>query len=112
MVTPFDPTLLRGTIKTLVLQLLRDNPRSYGYEIVKEVDRRTESRIQLTEGALYPVLRQLLESGLVTMEEERVNNRPRRYYQLTERGEVVAEERTVELLEFLRTLAVFVRGGS
>ena len=35
--------LLKGTLKTIVLKLLEENGRMYGYEITREVERLTES---------------------------------------------------------------------
>ena len=46
---------VRGTLKTIVLNLLSDNGRMYGYEITQQVKERTSGEITLTFGALYPV---------------------------------------------------------
>ena len=40
--------LLKGTLKTIVLSLLEEKGRMYGYEITQEVERLTKGKIQLT----------------------------------------------------------------
>ena len=42
--------LLKGTLKTIVLKLLEENGRMYGYEITREVERLTEGKVQLSWG--------------------------------------------------------------
>ena len=48
--------LIKGSLKTIVLKLLKENGRMYGYEITRKVEELTEGKIKLTYGALYPVL--------------------------------------------------------
>ena len=106
----FSSELVRGTLKTLVLKILDDHPRMYGYQLSKEVKERTEDKIVLTEGALYPILHKLQKDKLVTVEEELVGKRVRKYYKLTDKGKKVSSEKTIELLNFMQTLALFIKG--
>jgi len=106
----YSNELVRGTLKTLVLKILAEQPRMYGYQLSKEVKERTEGKIVLTEGALYPILHKLQKDELVTSEEEMVGNRIRKYYKLTEKGKKVSSEKTIELLNFMQTLALFIKG--
>ena len=55
----YSPELIKGTLKTIILKLLADNGRMYGYEITQRVRELTSERIQITEGALYPTLHAL-----------------------------------------------------
>ena len=55
----YSNELVRGTLKTVVLKVLDDQPRMYGYQLSKEVKERTDGKIVLTEGALYPILHKL-----------------------------------------------------
>jgi DNA-binding PadR family transcriptional regulator len=50
----YSQELLKGTLQIIVLSLLAEKDRMYGYEITQHVKERTEGKIQLTEGALYP----------------------------------------------------------
>jgi DNA-binding PadR family transcriptional regulator len=39
-----------------------------------------------------------------------IGKRIRKYYRLTEKGKKVASEKTMELLDFMQTLALFIKG--
>ena len=52
----YSSELIKGTLKTIVLKLLADNKKMYGYEITQRVKEVSGDRIQITEGALYPSL--------------------------------------------------------
>ncbi|GAA4438748.1 PadR family transcriptional regulator [Ravibacter arvi] len=95
---------LRGTLKTIVLNLLAEKRRMYGYEITQAVKDQTEGEISLTFGALYPVLHKLEQEGILLTESMEVDGRLRKYYSLTEQGTEVAREKTIELGRFLDAL--------
>jgi PadR family transcriptional regulator, regulatory protein PadR len=96
--------LLKGSLKTIVLKLLEENGRMYGYEITRKVEEITRGKIMLTYGALYPVLHKLEREGVLQVESENFNNRIRIYYSLTPRGHSVVQEKVRELAEFINTL--------
>ena len=91
---------IRGTIKTIVLKLLAENQRMYGYEITQRVDELSNHEIKLTYGALYPILYKMEDEGLLTTASEIVENRARKYYSLTKEGNEVAKEKVSELGKF------------
>lgn len=95
---------IKGTIKTLVLKLLSEKKRMYGYEISARVKELSDNEIELTYGALYPVLYKLESEGLLTTESELVDNRARKYYSLTKKGNEVAKVKVSELEKFLDTI--------
>jgi DNA-binding PadR family transcriptional regulator len=80
------------------MRLLEQEGRMYGYEITQKVKEVTQNSLQIKEGALYPALHKLEADGLLTVDAQRVNNRIRKYYRLTEAG----EKETVNKLEELR----------
>lgn len=104
----FSSELIKGTLKTIVLKLLSDNKKMYGYEITQRVKELTGDRIQLTEGALYPTLHSLEEEGLVTTELEYMGKRVRKYYTLSTTGKTRSQERVSELAEFMETMRVLL----
>ncbi len=93
--------LLKGTLKTIVLKLLEENGRMYGYEITREVERLTEGKVLLSWGALYPALHKLESDHLITSEEESIGKRVRKYYRLTESGTSAAKEKVREFIDFV-----------
>lgn len=76
-----------------VLVALADGEK-HGYAIVKEVERRTEGKVALRTGTLYPILKRLLDDMLVAESSSRpgpaLDDERRRYYRLTPRGRAVA----------------------
>jgi len=101
--------LLKGSLKSIVLKLLTENGRMYGYEITRLVEELTSGRIKLTYGALYPVLHKLEVEGSVITEPENHNNRTRIYYRLTPKGNSFALEKIRELEEYLDVIDMFLK---
>lgn len=104
--------LLKGSLKTIVLKVLEESGRMYGYEITRKVEELTSGKIRLTYGALYPVLHKLEDEGVLITESENFNNRIRIYYKLTPRGKSVVAEKLTEMSEFLETLRRIVEPQS
>lgn len=100
----FSTELIKGTLKTIVLKLLEDNKKMYGYEITQTVKELTSERIQITEGALYPTLHALESEGLLTTETEYIGKRVRKYYSLSQKGKGATRERVNELADFMNTM--------
>lgn len=100
----YSSELVKGTLKTIVLKLLSDNRRMYGYEITQKVKERTGERIQITEGALYPTLHALESEGLVMVETEHIGKRVRKYYRLSPAGKSRTKEKVRELEAFMDTM--------
>lgn len=99
---------IRGTLKTIILKLLAQHKKMYGYEITQRVAELSSNEIMLTYGALYPVLYKLESEGLLITTTEIVDNRARKYYSLTPEGKKVAKVKVSELLEFNRILALIL----
>ena len=96
--------LLKGTLRTIVLKLLADNGRMYGYEITKKVEELSAGKIRLTFGALYPVLHKLEADGHIRTESEYIGKRVRKYYSLTEKGRSWSAQKMDEFFDFVNTL--------
>jgi PadR family transcriptional regulator PadR len=78
--------ILKGNTLTLILSLLEEQPM-YGFQISREVERRSEGTLRFREGLLYPALHQLEKEGLVESEWKVSTQGPRRkYYRLTMKG--------------------------
>ncbi len=78
--------LLKGSTATLILSLL-SKESMYGYQLVKEMARRSEGYFRLKEGTLYPALHRLERDGLVEgVWEESKSGQGRRYYHITTLG--------------------------
>lgn len=100
----YSSELIKGTLKTIVLKLLADNKKMYGYEITQRVKELTLDKIQITEGALYPTLHALEADGLVTTQTEYIGKRVRKYYTLSPTGKSKTKEKVSELADFMDTM--------
>ena len=102
--------LLKGTLGPIILRLLHDEGRMYGYEIVQKVKEQSAGRIHIREGSLYPALHKLEAEGHIVSEEVYIGKRVRRYYKLTTPGRKAAKAWTTELVEFLGTIYGLITG--
>jgi PadR family transcriptional regulator PadR len=100
----YTKELVKGTLKTIILKLLNDSDKMYGYEITQKVKELTGGKIQLTEGALYPTLHALEAQGILITDVVNVGNRIRKYYTVTPEGKKVANEKVNEFADFMNTM--------
>jgi PadR family transcriptional regulator PadR len=100
-----SPELLKGTLQTIVLKVLKDHGKMYGYEITQRVKELSEDRIIITEGALYPTLHKLEAESILKTETIMMGKRIRKYYALTPEGRSLAKERVNEFLDFIKTMS-------
>jgi PadR family transcriptional regulator, regulatory protein PadR len=100
--------LFKGSLQTIILKLLEENDKMYGYEITQKVKELTKGELTITEGALYPALHKLEAEGLLDVEVAKVDNRLRKYYKLTENGTKETVNRLAEMEDFLRTMQTIV----
>ena len=100
----YDKELLRGILPIIILKLLNDNEKMYGYRITQTVKDLSGDKILLKEGSLYPALHKLRDAGFVKTETENIGKRVRHYYFLTEKGKIERQERESELSDFLQTV--------
>lgn len=83
---PAERTLNRGHAMTMILAVLRDGAR-HGYDIAREVERRSDNRISFNDGTLYPTLHALEKEGLILSSwEQPKGERRRRIYALNQQG--------------------------
>ncbi len=100
--------LYKGSLDTIILKLLNENDKMYGYEITQKVKALTKGELQITEGALYPALHKLEAQGLLDVEVVKVDNRLRKYYKLTENGTKETVNKLEELAEYIKTMQALV----
>ena len=82
--------LFKGSLATIVLKLLSEQEKMYGYEITKKVK-------ELTKGELH----KLEAEGLLTASIALIGNRPRKYYSLTKNGKKEVQYKLAEFQSFL-----------
>lgn len=101
--------LFKGSLTTILLKLLSEEPKMYGYEMTKKVKEQSNGNLELTEGALYPALHKLEADGMVKVEIIMVDNRPRKYYSLTKNGKQEVTTKLEELSVFIRQMQTLLQ---
>lgn len=96
--------LYKGSLATIILKLLGENGRMYGYQITQEVKAISAGEFVITEGALYPMLHKLEADGMLTVETEMIGNRMRKYYSITQNGKKEVVNRMAEMEAFIRQM--------
>jgi DNA-binding PadR family transcriptional regulator len=79
----------RGDVRAAMLALLAEEPRN-GYQLMQEIERRSEGVWRPSPGSVYPALQQLEDEGLVRAEE----TDGRKLFHLTDEGRAAAEAAT------------------
>jgi PadR family transcriptional regulator, regulatory protein PadR len=92
--------LLRGVVEPLLLFIIGELPL-HGYEIARELERRSEGYFDLTASTLYSALRRLESRGLVSSSWQLVAKQQRRYYELTEKGRQILAQEISQWQQFL-----------
>ena len=106
-----DRTAAPGGTAMLVLALLKSG-EMYGYQIIEELERRSEQVFRLKEGTLYPLLHGLEKDGLVLARDaEAPSGRVRRYYRITSAGLQALEEKEREWRVYARAVTTVLAGG-
>ena len=82
----------RGDVRAAALVLLDEEPRN-GYQLMQEIEERSDGAWRPSPGSVYPALAQLEDEGLVRTSE----SEGRRVFELTDEGRAYVEERREEL---------------
>jgi DNA-binding PadR family transcriptional regulator len=81
----------RGDIRMAALLLLAEDPRN-GYQIMQEVERRSEGVWRPSAGSVYPALQQLEDEGLISSRE----SDGRKLFVITDQGRALVEQRAAD----------------
>jgi len=103
--------LLKGSSNSLLLCLLQQQPM-YGYQIVKELESRSQGYFKFKEGTLYPALHRLEKSGLIMGRWQMLpNGRQRRYYYITAKGEAKLTAEKTQWQDFFNAFRLIIQPG-
>lgn len=98
----------KGALELCILVLIHERDR-YGYELAQSVS----EYIEVAEGALYPLLRRLVNEGhCTTYLQESTEGPPRKYYQLTSEGEFHMKKLIMEWKHFVKNVSALIEKGS
>lgn len=100
-----DAQLKKGLLEICVLCAIRKE-ESYGYKIISDL----APYIEISESTLYPILRRLESSGMVTTRTAEHNGRLRRYFRITTSGKRKITEFIEDMEEFHKIYAFIAHG--
>ena len=96
--------LVKGNIESLLLSLVGQQPM-YGYQIIKELEKRSQGYFRFKEGTLYPILHRLEKAGLIESKWQTLfKGRQRRYYYITDSGRNSLVEKKSQWSDFLTAM--------
>lgn len=100
--------LKKGITETALLYLINE-VQTYGYSIIKELEKRTTGYLKLKGGTIYPALRRLEIKGLVkSWQQLTTERRSRRYYKITAKGRQFLARRLVEWQDFSQAVSTLM----
>jgi len=87
-VEKFESEINRGISTLCILAIIdkAENGEIHGYAILKNLEEDTNEMLVIEEGTLYPLLRKLEGKGILKSDRKIVENRMRKVYSITERG--------------------------
>lgn len=99
-----NKSLYKGTLQNIILKLLAKEVKMYGYQMTQRAKELTQGHLEMTEGALYPILHKLESEGVIVSEIQHINGRDRKYYLLTEKGKRQQEVYEAEMKNYIFNL--------
>ena len=104
--------LLRGVVEPLLLFLIGELPM-HGYQIAKELERRSQGYFKFSGSTIYSALRRLEREELVLSSWQQVaQKQSRRCYEITEKGRQILAEKLTEWQRFYRAASRVVGDNS
>jgi PadR family transcriptional regulator, regulatory protein PadR len=100
----FNRELVKGSTSLILLHLLAEK-EMYGYELVKEMEKRSDYTLEVKEGTLYPALHKLeKQEYMESFWKESEKGPARKYYRITETGLQILEQKVTEWKNFVQTI--------
>jgi PadR family transcriptional regulator, regulatory protein PadR len=98
----------KGYIRIGLLILLNKKP-AHGYEIMKEIKNRTKGFWQPTAGGVYPILRDLEQSGYIKGQWQTQKNRRLKVYRITKSGQTILKRAIVKQSEIFNNISALFK---
>jgi len=106
----YDSDLLRGNTYSMLLFLINEHGQTYGYYLIKEIEKRSGGYFRFREGTVYPALRKLENEGLILGEWKKLpNGQERRYYSMTDKGRELLQQKLAMWNSFASAMALVMK---
>lgn len=89
----YERQLKRGLLEIIVLNLLSEK-ETYGYQLLQELDEKSDGVFKIKEGTMYPILYRLEDDGLIAScwSLPRDKNVSKKFYVITDKGREILKE--------------------
>jgi DNA-binding PadR family transcriptional regulator len=89
----------------LLLGLIDELRSAHGYQLIKEVEKRSGGFFHLKEGTIYPTLRRMESDGLLIGQWQTTSNGPKKCcYMITAKGREVLSSQKVSWQNFTKAI--------
>jgi len=94
------------------LKVISEQKETYGYEIQRYVEEKSEGRITLKDATVYPILRYLVKKKVLeSYWTEPGKGMPRKYYSLTPQGKILLSELIADYRALIEEVNKILDGG-
>ena len=106
-----EKNLLSGNTTMLILKLL-ESKDMYGYQIIEELEKKSNNTFCLKTGTLYPILHNLENDLMLSSYDENTTNaRVRKYYRITDKGRGLLSQKQSEWIIYKKAVNQIIEGG-
>ena len=84
----YEKRILLGFIRVHILHHASENDGIYGVWMMEELERHG---YKIGPGTLYPILHEMMQSGMLKLKKKNVNGKIRKMYKTTKKGENTLE---------------------
>ena len=106
---PHSRELMKGNVDSLLLCLIGQQSM-YGYQIIKELEKRSQGYFKFKEGTLYPALHRLESADLIRGQWQMLpSGQQRKYYHITDKGLSILVEKRSQWQDFLVAMNLIIQ---
>lgn len=106
-----DKSLLSGSTTMLIMKLLESRDM-YGYQMIEELQNRSDDTFTLKAGTLYPILHGLEQKKMIESYDASADSlRTRKYYHLTKAGLKYSRDKQAEWRHYASAVSKVLGGG-
>lgn len=102
--------IITGNTSMLILELINQRDM-YGYELMEELEKRSQGKFKLKAGTLYPLLHNLEKEGNIETYSKEFNGKVRKYYKITATGNEELEKQKKQWKEFYNAVNGILGGN-
>lgn len=106
-----EKSLVSGSMTMLLLSLLEEKDM-YGYEMIENLREKSQNVFELKAGTLYPLLHGMEDKNLLTVYEQEVNGKVRKYYSITKEGKKVLRQKKEEWKTYADAVGSVIGGAA